>query len=285
MVPLRYILAVFLAGVAAAGNALAAEEPHPLQTLLDDASRRLEKLHKEVKDYRCILVKRERIQGKLMPSQRMHVKVRHELAEDGEVVTPFSVYLRFFGRRDLEGREVLYVKGQNNNKMLVRKGGRLLANMTLKLSPQSPLAMSGNRFAVTEIGIENLLRRLVALGKIETRYAECEVTEIQDIAVAGRPCTGIQIRHPVRRQHFRYHVARIYIDRELQLPICFQSYDWPKEEGQVPPLIEEYTYVDLRINVGLDDADFDPSNDEYHFSQRDEPATIQAGTTSHTVAP
>ena len=30
-------------------------------------------------------------------------------------------------------------------------------------------------------------------------------------------------------------------------------------------LLEEYTYVDVQLNVGLIDADFDPDNPRYDF--------------------
>jgi hypothetical protein len=32
-------------------------------------------------------------------------------------------------------------------------------------------------------------------------------------------------------------------------------------------LVEEYTYADLRLNVGLEDRDFDASNAEYAFGR------------------
>jgi hypothetical protein len=35
--------------------------------------------------------------------------------------------------------------------------------------------------------------------------------------------------------------------------------------GSEPPLIEEYTYTDIKTNVGLTDSDFDVRNRKYHF--------------------
>ena len=46
------------------------------------------------------------------------------------------------------------------------------------------------------------------------------------------------------------------MDDELHVPIRLTVHDWPEKEGDDPPLIEEYTYVDLRLNVGLSDSDF-----------------------------
>ena len=38
---------------------------------------------------------------------------------------------------------------------------------------------------------------------------------------------------------------------------------WPREEGGRPVLMEEYTYLDLKLNVGLTDADFSQSSLDY----------------------
>ena len=73
----------------------------------------------------------------------------------------------------------------------------------------------------------------------------------------------IEVRHPVKRPHFDFHIATIFIDHELNVPIRYASYSWPTEEGGEPVLLEEYTYLDVKLNVGLTDADFDP--DEYDF--------------------
>ena len=38
----------------------------------------------------------------------------------------------------------------------------------------------------------------------------------------------------------------------------------PNLDGE-PVLEEEYTYTDVRVNVGLTDLEFDPDNPEYDF--------------------
>ena len=61
----------------------------------------------------------------------------------------------------------------------------------------------------------------------------------------------------VQRDHFRYHLARIFVDDALQVPIRFAAYTWPENAGDPPQLEEEYTYRQLQFNVGYSDADFD----------------------------
>ena len=51
----------------------------------------------------------------------------------------------------------------------------------------------------------------------------------------------------------------LWIDDELHLPLQIDLYD---HEGN---LYEHYEHHDLKINVGLTDADFDPTNPAYRF--------------------
>jgi negative regulator of sigma E activity len=86
-------------------------------------------------------------------------------------------------------------------------------------------------------------------------------------AVNKRPCTVIQVVHPTPRDVFRFHLARVFVDNELKLPIRYESYDWPREPSGEPRLIEEYTYLDLKLNNGFTDEDFSTRNTAYQFRQ------------------
>jgi outer membrane lipoprotein-sorting protein len=86
--------------------------------------------------------------------------------------------------------------------------------------------------------------------------------------VNGRVCSCVQVVHPVPRRNFRFHLARVFIDDELLIPIRYEAYDWPHEEGGQPVLMEEYTYMNVKINNGFTDADFDPKNTAYKFNAK-----------------
>jgi outer membrane lipoprotein-sorting protein len=60
-------------------------------------------------------------------------------------------------------------------------------------------------------------------------------------------------------------MAEVSVDDELGIPIRYGAYDFPKEEGGKPQLLEQYVYTDVAINVGLTDKDFDPRNPSYDF--------------------
>jgi len=240
------------------------QEGHPLLPVVSYAKQRLRQIDSQVVDYTCTLVKRERIAGQVASPACASVKVRHQQVRDGEVVVPFSVYMRFSAPSREKGREAVYVQGQHQDRVIGHNGLRA-ANVTLAVPPRSPLAMRGHHYPITEMGLRNMIQRLLEVAQEDLAYDEAEVEYFSGAKLNDRVCTMIQVTHPVPRDHFRYHRARVFIDDELRLPIRYASYDWPKEVGGKPRLIEEYTFLDLKVNVGLTDRDFDYRNPDYMF--------------------
>ncbi len=80
-----------------------------------------------------------------------------------------------------------------------------------------------------------------------------------------RNVTVIQVVHPVPRKNFRFHKALVYVDTELNMPVRYESYDWPDRAGGQPQLLEEYTYTDIKLNNNFTDIDFDTNNPQYNF--------------------
>ena len=229
---------------------------HPLMPALrwaQDGKQNIDRLQ----DYAATVVKRERINGELGEYQYMFVKVRQQ---------PFSVYCYFLGPAAIKGREVIYIKGQNNGNMWAHSTGvqdKLVG--TVSLPPTGMIAMYGQRYPITELGLGNLVSRLIEIGQTDTKYGECEVKFFRGAKINNRSCTCIQVVHPVPRRNFLFHMARIYVDDELNLPIRYEAHDWPEKPGGTPRLLEEYTYVDLKLNNGFSDADFDTRNPNYQF--------------------
>ena len=118
---------------------------------------------------------------------------------------------------------------------------------------------------MSEIGLENLVAQLIERGLRDRTRGECEVEFRKGAKINGRECTIIQVTHPRRRPYFDFHIARIFIDNEYNVPIRYAAYDWPKAANAKPEVVEEYTYLNLKINVGLTDEDFDTKNPKYNF--------------------
>jgi hypothetical protein len=233
---------------------------HPLDAAVEVARKGLAGIEGGIQDYSATVVKRERIDRKLGEHEYMFAKIRH---------APFSVYLYFLGPDSVKGQEVIYVDCRNDGNMLAHAGSGVKAMVgTVSLKPQSMLAMSGQRYPITELGVENLTKRLLEVAEYDKQFAECEVNFFPGAKVNGRVCTCIQVMHPVPRKNFRFHLARVFIDDELQIPIRYEAYDWPTEAGGQPLLMEEYTYMNVKINNGFTDADFDPRNTAYKFGAK-----------------
>ncbi|MBN1393616.1 MAG: DUF1571 domain-containing protein [Pirellulales bacterium] len=245
------------AKAASAAPKLAPGNPneHPLMPALRWAYSGLGNLEK-IYDYSATLAKRERIGGKLLDYQYMFIKLRQK---------PFSVYMYFLAPADVKGQEVIYVEGQNNGNMWAHGVGFQKAFGTVPLKPDGPFAMKNQRYPLTELGILNLTRRLVEVAEKDINYGECDVKFYEGAKINGRVCTCIEVVHPVPRRNFLFHLARIFVDKELNLPIRYEAYDWPQEEGGPPELTEEYTYLNLKLNNGYTDADFDVKNPNYKF--------------------
>jgi hypothetical protein len=264
------LVVVSLSGSVSFATKPVPESEHPLLPVLETARGLLQRME-QVEDYTCTLVTRERIRNELRDYQWIYAKLRHEQTRGGQVEVPFSVYLRFLGPDDVAGREVLYRQGAYGGKMIVRRGGLRFPYVTVSITPDGDLAMQDNRYPLTEIGIKNMLKRLIEVGEEDLKYGECEVEYFGNAKIDGRACTAVRITHPVRRSHFRYHVAEIYVDNELQVPVRYASYDWPEEEGGPPRLLEDYTYTKIQFNVGLKDRDFDYRNPAYEFRKDFQP--------------
>jgi hypothetical protein len=210
-----------------------------------------------VHDYTCTFVKRERVDGRLTAEHIMFMKARTD---------PKSVYFKF--HQPNRGREAIYVQGRYRDRIVAHDVGvtKFLAG-TMHLDPHGSMAMEDNRHPVTEAGIGTLIDTVAKHWAVELTPGESVLAFHDDARVGNRRCTMIESVHPRRGPNFLFHKVRLYIDQEFGLPIRFEAYDWPRHAGLVPDLVEEYSYLDLKLNVGLRDHDFDPGNQQYSFGR------------------
>lgn len=241
-------------------------EPHPLDPALVLARETLQHIEDNIRDYTCILVKRERIGDELIEHEFMSCKIRHKHIDNGQM-KPFSVYLGFLRPEAVKGREVLFVDGENDGSLIAHEGGfagKFIPTVTLPTSGM--MAMRNNRYPITEIGVKTLTKRLIEKGERDKALGHCEVRILENTTVnKTRSCTCVEVKHEQNRPGLDFHIARIFMDNELKVPIRYEAYDWPKTRGGKPELIEEYTYMNLKVNVGLTDKDFSRDNSAYNF--------------------
>jgi hypothetical protein len=187
---------------------------------------------------------------------------------DGDQVKiPLSVYLKFLKPANIKGREVVWVEGKNNNKLKAHEVA-IIPIPAVWLDPDGALAMRGNLHPIYDIGIENLVIKLIEKGQAVRKLGpeNCEVWTTEGAKVNDRICTVINVKHPVQRPPYEFFLAQIFIDDELQVPIRYIAYSWPvAADDKTGPVLEEYTYLNLKLNVGLKDVDFDPNNPNYNL--------------------
>lgn len=212
-----------------------------------------ENMLEKYEDYEATFIKRELV-GRKMNQAVMKVKVRQE---------PLSVYM-LFGKPN-EGREVIYVEGQNNNELLVHETGLKALAGTLSLDPSGSMAMKGNHHPITNFGIKNMMSELAQLWADEAHLPDVEVKFYPKAKIGELECKAIEVIHPKPVQGADFHITRLYLNAETNLPVRLQHYKFPNKPGGEPILYEEYTYLEFKPNRGFKDIDFDIRNPNYNF--------------------
>ncbi len=228
--------------------------------LLEQGRRRLA----DVSDYTCTFFKQERLGAELSEGQIMELKMRHK---------PFSVYMKWLNGE--KGRELLYVDGEQDNKMIVHPGGwKARIVPSIKLEPDSSLAMSESRHPVTMVGLLKLCDEIVARRKNEIEHrcpVRCQFFENE--TANDRPCYCFVSVYLDRKNSEEYRKSIQYIDREWLLPICVKNFVWPEAKQSFAneaaldeaTLVEHYAYTELQFNQQLANDDFDRANKSYNF--------------------
>ncbi len=143
-------------------------EPATLPEVLASTREALDSIQRNVRDYSAVIIKEERI-GSALVKTAMFAKIREK---------PFSVYLYSLDRsdEDIKGREVIYVEGHNDGKLLAHTPGVLSGMLpTMRLTPDKWPATKGEHYPITEIGLANLCRQLIARGEAAGDPAKVQV--------------------------------------------------------------------------------------------------------------
>ena len=242
--------------------------PHPLDRALVFANESLASMRANVYDYTARMAKRESVNGQLGKTSFMDLKIRCPRVTPQGQQTPFSIYMKFLQPRAEAGREVMWVDGRDDGNLLAHVPGGIIGLRTFELDPKGMMAMKGQRYPIYEAGLENLVVKLIEKATRDRAAGNCEVTYRDGLALNKRPCSLIEVVHHQKRAPYEFHKAQVLIDDELNVPVRYTSYDWPKSPGAKPQILEQYTYVNLKMNVGLTDEDFNPKNPAYNFPGR-----------------
>src|SRR5262245_32115604 len=237
-------------GVAATADNAAPPAAGEAPTAMDEPLRLLERARKgfeQVKDYTCDFIKRERIRGEMQPDQFMRMKVRTK---------PFYVHLRWELPRAMAGQEACYVEGRNGGRIRVKPNRGLVSLVGgVSLALNDPRVMRDSRHQIDEAGIGNLLEQF-GRGWPEERRLNRTKVNVATYEYAGRRCRGVETVHPPGDTLFLFHRTVLYFDVETGVPLRVENYDRPRTAEERGELLEVYSYLNLRTNVGLGDDAF-----------------------------
>ena len=158
-----------------------------------------------------------------------------------------------------KGSELLYVAGWNQDRMRAHRGG-ILRFITRDLDPRDPGLMAGNLRPVTSTGIGYLLDTVAINIRKANRVGDLAFSERGEETVYGRNTRVLEVVFP-KESAKDYDGRRfvVYQDAESKILVKIKVFDRDDQ------LVEEYGYENQHLNAPLTDADFDPSNPEYHF--------------------
>ncbi len=241
MIKRFFLVLTFLIAV----NASAEESlPDPLKLM-----ERCKQSYQNLNDYTATFIKEQRLRGRLRKPETTFLKFQK----------PFSIYMKWIKNPD-KGKEVIYVEGAHNGKILAHLGGviGLLTPTTFRLEPTHPMAMGGNLKPITKAGLGNMIGALLAIYQLAEKNGDLESVCKGVKRHQGRDVYVVERTLP-KKEIYPNNYAVIYVDKELMLPVFYAAFD---DEDR---LLEQYEYRDLKLNVGLTEKDFDKKNSEYKY--------------------
>ena len=213
---------------------------------------------KDAHSYSATFAKRERIDGELSDTQVMRMKIRN---------APYSVYMKWLVGD--KGRQVLYVEGENDNRMTVKLGGlkgRFLP--AINLDPYGSRAMAASRHPITEAGILQIVKKMLK-NRREDLYRMDDLTFCyrDDKSYNNRSCYQFEVEYANKQACERYRKCTVLIDQEFGVPVSITNYGWlnDTEPYSEDTLIEEYAFTELQFGERLAAVNFDRGNSKYRM--------------------
>jgi outer membrane lipoprotein-sorting protein len=188
---------------------------------------------------------------KMQAPQTIEVKFRR----------PHHTYMRWVD--DVHpGRHLLYKQGWNDGRIRVKPSGWL---PVLNLDPRGMIAMRGSRHSALETGFSFMVgkfsgdsARVLANPDLHLTFADYGTKKLD-----GADAHCFDVKLPKDQDPGLYaHRLNVCVNLSTGLPATIKI--WDAEDGEVQ-LVGEYGYLNVRVNPGLTDMDFDPENPDYPF--------------------
>jgi hypothetical protein len=212
-----------------------------------------QRYEREVREYRCVLIKQERLNGGLSEVQQIELRFRE---------APRSVYMLWQANAD-QARRALYmddgrfVDDQGRKLARVEPAGAIarLFVKDLYLPIHGPEARKASRRAIDEAGfratfdlLEGYNAAAAERGVLDLRYGGTGVVD-------GRPTFIIVRDLPYDGPSGPYPDARmiLHLDQEWLLPVAVYSY----ADHQEKELLGSYVFTQVDLHPDFDGDDFE----------------------------
>lgn len=211
-----------------------------------------ERVNREVRDYSAIFLKQEEIAGKLGPLQRIDIRFRSD---------PVSVKMHWLENAD-QARKVVYqstpkfVDPQGRKVARIEPAGfvarALFPEVTRPIS--GPDARAASRRTIDEFGFKATLDLFEKYNSLALKKGALDLRYTGEGRVDGRP-TFVVERYLPYTPGGAFPDARliVHFDQEWLVPTTVYSY----ADAEGTKLLGSYVFINVRLNVGLSDADFD----------------------------
>lgn len=239
----RSLGAVVLA--AAALGPAGAEAADLLTPLLAD----MEGAYARVTSYTARFVRQERVGTRLRPREEVLLKFQR----------PWRFYMYWIAG-PATGREMLFVEGRDDDKVLVHEPRFLSSLFTLVLAPDSPHIFQESRHPATDVGLGRLIELIAGETRRAHRAGELTIVDQGVVGEARARERVLELWLP-REASKGYYCRRalLSLHPDLGLPVRARFFDWEEQ------LLADYAYRDLELNRPLTPLDFDPRNPAYGF--------------------
>lgn len=211
-----------------------------------------ERYDRDVREYSCVLLKQERIDGKLKDVEEIAVRFRR---------TPTTVYMNWLRNED-QVRRCLFVDSpefidkKGRPFALVEPAGLLIRLIVsqVEIPIHDEMARRASRRTIDEFGFGATLNLLDKYNTIATQRGVLQMHFAGDGVVDGRPTYIIERYLPYTGPEGEYPDAKlvIHFDKEWLLPVLVRSY----ADRAGNELLGSYEFTKIRLNPGFTPADF-----------------------------
>ncbi len=244
-----------LSGVVRAGG-LTGTAGDPLHQLAQESPRALirlarERCLREVQDYRCVLLRQERLAGTLGPLQCVAMRYRQQ---------PHSVYLEWLENAD-QAKRACYVRGRDRDAdgadlALIEPAGCVLRMFAaeVRIAVDGERARASSRQTLDKAGHAGTYAAIEAVNRTAALRGELDLRYLGIGAIDGRETYVLLRELPYAGEGGAYPNAQLvlHLDRAWLLPVGIYTY--ADRDRRI--LLGSYTMTKVEINVGLTDTAF-----------------------------